>query len=97
MSITIDVPDGIARDLQDQSGNVARMAKGALAMEGYRTGMLSIGQVASILGLKQANPVWLCGYSRHCVSDIDLPRPPGFGRFVASGFRSLIHASVDLR
>lgn len=51
MSITIDVPDGIVRDLQTQSGDVARMAKDALAMEGYRTGMLSIGQVASMLGV----------------------------------------------
>lgn len=51
MSITIELPDEIAQQLENAWGNVSRRALEALAVEGYRSGDLSAGQVAELLGL----------------------------------------------
>ena len=51
MSVTIDLPEEIARQLQAHWGDLPRRALEALAIEGYRSVVLSLGQVAEILGL----------------------------------------------
>ena len=51
MSVTIDLPEEIAQQLQAQWGDLSRRTLEALAIEGYRSVVLSIGQVAEILGL----------------------------------------------
>jgi predicted HTH domain antitoxin len=52
MVIRFDIPDPIERDLAKQVGDVSQAAKEALVIESYRTGRLSIGQVARVLGLE---------------------------------------------
>jgi predicted HTH domain antitoxin len=67
MAITFDIPKSIEDDLVRQVGDISQAAKEALVIESYRTGKLSIGQVASALGLEtrfQAEE-WL---GRHGVS-----------------------------
>ena len=51
MSITLELPDEIAQQLESAWGNLSRRALEALAVEGYRSGDLSAGQVAELLGL----------------------------------------------
>ena len=51
MSITIDLPEEIERHLESEWGDLPRRALEALATEGYRSGALSVGQVAEVLGL----------------------------------------------
>ncbi|HEY1378770.1 MAG TPA: UPF0175 family protein [Gemmataceae bacterium] len=52
MSITIDIPKAIEDQLTAGWGaDLGRAAKEALAAEGYRAGVLSLGQVAELLGL----------------------------------------------
>lgn len=49
--ITISVPVEIAAHLAPDESGLSRKALEALAMEGYREGHLSIGQLAEMLGL----------------------------------------------
>ena len=51
MSVTIDLPEEIAQQLQAQWGDLSRRILEALAIEGYRSAVLSLGQVAEILSL----------------------------------------------
>ena len=51
MSVTIDLPEEIAQQLQAQWGDLSRRILEALAIEGYRSAVLSLGQVAEILDL----------------------------------------------
>ena len=52
MPITIDIPKAIEEQLTAGWGvDLGRAAKEALAAEGYRAGVLSLGQVAELLGL----------------------------------------------
>ncbi len=51
MSVTIDLPEEIAQQLQARWGDLERRALEALAIEGYRSEALSLGQVAEMLGL----------------------------------------------
>jgi predicted HTH domain antitoxin len=53
MSITIELPEEIAQQLETAWGNVSRRALEALAVGGYRSGDLSAGQVAELLGLSR--------------------------------------------
>jgi len=48
--ITVTLPDDIATRLGGR-GNLSRVALESLAIEGYRTGKLSGGQVKRLLGL----------------------------------------------
>jgi predicted HTH domain antitoxin len=52
MQVRLTIPDGVAADL-DPGGtdDLGRRALEALAIEGYRTEALSLGQVAEMLGL----------------------------------------------
>ena len=49
--ITISVPVEIAANLAVDGGDLSRKTLEALAIEGYREGRLSIGQLAEMLGL----------------------------------------------
>jgi predicted HTH domain antitoxin len=51
MEVRLTIPDDIAAQLQPNGGDLGRRALEALAVEGYRTGALSLGQVAEMLGL----------------------------------------------
>jgi len=51
MPVAIDLPEGIARQLKDAWGDIPRKTLGAMAVEGYRTGVLTRGQVGSLLEL----------------------------------------------
>ena len=51
-SLTIALPNRIHQHLQSELGaNLERTAQEALAVEGYRSGILSLGEVAEILNL----------------------------------------------
>jgi len=52
MSLEIELPRHIEQHLQTEWGNeLPRRAAEALAIEGYRTGALSLGEVAEMLNL----------------------------------------------
>lgn len=51
MSISIELPPQYEESLRTEWGNFEQAAKEALVIESYRTGKLSLGEVASILGL----------------------------------------------
>ena len=51
MSITINLPEEIEFQLKEQWGDLPRRALEALALEGYRSGALSAGQVAEVFQL----------------------------------------------
>src|SRR5947209_2581654 len=52
MSVTFDIPKAIEEQLTAGWGHdLSRAAKEALAVEGYRAGLLSLGQVAELLDL----------------------------------------------
>ncbi len=52
MNVTISLPENIEQHLKIEWGaDLSRRALEALAIEGYRTEALSIGQVAEILGM----------------------------------------------
>ncbi len=52
MSITFDLPADVEKDLQQQLGDLNKAAREAFIIENYRTGNLSLGAVASLLGLE---------------------------------------------
>ena len=51
MSVTINLPERIEHQLREQWGDLPRRTLEALALEGYRSGALSAGQVAEVLQL----------------------------------------------
>lgn len=51
MSVTIELPEEIAHQLEEKWGDLPRRALEAVALEGYRSEALSGGQVAEMLGL----------------------------------------------
>jgi predicted HTH domain antitoxin len=51
-TLTIDLPNRIYRHLQIELGdNLERKAQEALAIEGYRSGIPSLGEIAEMLNL----------------------------------------------
>ena len=52
MAVTIQLPEDIESCLEEQWGNLPRHALEALAIEGYRTGVLSRSQVCRMLGFE---------------------------------------------
>ena len=50
-TISIEIPEPIARDIEENWGNLERRTLEALAVEGYRTQMFSAGQVRWMLDL----------------------------------------------
>jgi predicted HTH domain antitoxin len=51
MTVPIELPEDIARQLEAAWPNVPRRALEALALEGYRSGALTRGQAGRLLGL----------------------------------------------
>jgi hypothetical protein len=51
MNVAIELPEDIARLLQDSWKDMPRRALEAIALEGYRTQALTRGQVGRLLGL----------------------------------------------
>ncbi len=51
MSVTIELPESIAAQLQTNWGDLSRRTLEALAVEAYRDELLSQPQVAELLGL----------------------------------------------
>ncbi len=52
MAITFELPAEVERELQRQVGDLGRAAKEAFIIENYRAGLLSIGDVAELLGFE---------------------------------------------
>ena len=52
MSISFDLPESLEAALRAEWGDLDQAAKEALIIESYRTGRLSIGQVAEFLRLE---------------------------------------------
>lgn len=52
MQVTLDLPDDISAALEGRWPDLPRQALEALAVEGYRTGALTEGQVRRLLGLE---------------------------------------------
>ena len=51
MIVSVEIPDGIARQLHLDGPEAQRLARERLVLDGYRTGELSRGQVSELLGL----------------------------------------------
>ncbi len=51
MAILIDIPKEVEDDLRAEWGNLEQAAKEALLIESYRSGKISIGYLAQILGM----------------------------------------------
>lgn len=51
MQITIEIPDAVVAQLKLNGGSVSRELLEAFAVEGYRRGRLSRGQVSELLDL----------------------------------------------
>ncbi len=51
MQVTIEIPDAVIAQLKLNGGSVSRELLEAFAVEGYRRGKLSRGQVSELLGL----------------------------------------------
>ena len=52
MEITLNIPDDLARQVASKGKDPARVALEALALEGYRTGLMSESAVRRLLGLE---------------------------------------------
>jgi Uncharacterised protein family (UPF0175) len=52
MDVQIQIPDDVARVIQNQQPDLSRAALEALALEGYRSERLSEGQVRRMLGFR---------------------------------------------
>ena len=50
MTIVVNLPEDIAKDLSTQEGDLSRTALESMALEGYRAGHLSEEQVRRMLG-----------------------------------------------
>jgi hypothetical protein len=50
VTITLNLPEDIAKELAKQEGDLSRAALESLALEGYRAGHLSEEQVRRMLG-----------------------------------------------
>ena len=52
MSVTIELPEEIEQQLEMEWGNLPRRALEALALEGYRSGALTLAQLRRMLGFE---------------------------------------------
>ena len=52
MDVQLQIPDDVARVIQEKQPDLSRAALEALSLEGYRTGRLSESQVRRMLGLR---------------------------------------------
>ena len=78
MKVEIDLPEGIVRELEKAWKNLPRRALEAIGAEGYRSGALSRGQVATLLGLSfyetEAFPKEHLGFLKYDETDLDRDR-----------------------
>lgn len=51
MTISFDLPKDVENDLRKEYGDLSAAAKEALIIDAYRTGRLSLGHVAEVVGL----------------------------------------------
>jgi predicted HTH domain antitoxin len=51
MQVSLTIPDDLAAELEPKGADLGRRALEALAIDGYRAEVLSVGQVAEMLGL----------------------------------------------
>lgn len=51
MSVTINLPENIEHQLKEQWGDLLQRTLEAFALESYRSGVISAGQVAEVLRL----------------------------------------------
>jgi len=51
MKIAVELPEDIAKRLEGKWGDLSQAAREAIAIEGYRSGVLSQSQVQRLLGL----------------------------------------------
>ena len=51
MHVAIDIPDEIASQLKARSGELTKAVLEAVAVESYRNGLITAGQVQQMLGL----------------------------------------------
>jgi hypothetical protein len=52
MDVHFDIPDGVARQFTTEPGGIARAAVEALAVEGVRSGKLTVYQAREMLGIR---------------------------------------------
>jgi predicted HTH domain antitoxin len=52
MSVTIDLPEEIEQQLETEWGDLPRRALEAVALEGYRSGALTLAQLRRLLGFE---------------------------------------------
>ncbi|HEX8844515.1 MAG TPA: UPF0175 family protein [Pyrinomonadaceae bacterium] len=52
MSVTIELPKEIEQQLETEWGNLPRRALEAVALEGYRSGALTLAQLRRMLGFE---------------------------------------------
>lgn len=80
MQVTIEIPDDLAQSLTPNGEDPSRSALEAVAIEGYRTGILSSAQTRRLLGFEtryeldgflKAHHVWENAYG---ISDLELDR-----------------------
>jgi hypothetical protein len=53
MKVTLDIPDEIATQIKAYGNDISRTALEALALDGYRRGVLTQPQVGKLLGLSR--------------------------------------------
>jgi len=51
MNVAVEIPDEVARQLEARSGEVTRAVLEAVAIQGYRDGLITPAQVQEMLGL----------------------------------------------
>jgi hypothetical protein len=52
MHVHLDVPDEVARQFETEPGGITRVAIEALALEGVRSGRLTVHQAREMLGIR---------------------------------------------
>ena len=50
MDVAFSIPEGLARRLEEQWGDLSRGALESVAAQGYRDGSLTLGEVRALLG-----------------------------------------------
>jgi hypothetical protein len=65
MTITLELPEDIARDLSKRASDLSRTAIESLALEGYRSGKLSEEQLRRMLGFDSVFEVHAFLKDRH--------------------------------
>lgn len=76
MTLTVEIPDQFTRPLQLNGPRGERRALEMLALEGYREGSLSRGQVSEMLGLSffEAEEFLRCHAATQCASFAEMER-----------------------